>query len=395
MEGVTLYRNELAGLPFSGLMNDFISYIDRGARTTRNALNNLKQFAAWMKFRAITAPQRQDIISFRDWLLSEHEAVALDPGTASGWSFRRTASGAVRMVSCRPSTCRAYLQTVKQFFSWTASNGYYPNVAANVHAPRIGTGHKKDSLTASEVVTVEASIRARTVEHEAAASDARKDTAGRIQRATEQGKRLYAMYLLAVNAGLRTVELSRANIKDLETKNGLTYLYIHGKGRAEADQKKPLAPEVAEALRDYLDSRTDFRTGSSPLFVATGNRSGGRRIAETTISTMLKRALQAAGFDSERITAHSLRHTVGDGIMQITGKNIYKTQLYMRHSSPATTEIYLDNDKAAQDAETARRLYAYYHGTADASGLDKLHGILARMNAEQIETLCGIAAAIA
>ena len=58
-----------------------------------------------------------------------------------------------------------------------------------------------------------------------------------MKRSTEQGKRLYAMYLLAVNAGLRTIEISRANIKDLETKGGKTWLYIWGKGHSEADQK--------------------------------------------------------------------------------------------------------------------------------------------------------------
>lgn len=59
-----------------------------------------------------------------------------------------------------------------------------------------------------------------------AAQEARKDTAGRMQRSGEQGKRLYAIYLLAVNAGLRTIEISRANVKDLETKGGQSWLYI-------------------------------------------------------------------------------------------------------------------------------------------------------------------------
>ncbi len=52
--------------------------------------------------------------------------------------------------------------------------------------------------------------------------------------------------------------------------------------------------------------------------------------------------MQAAGFDSERLTAHSLRHTAGQNVMELTGNNIYDTQMYMRHSSPKTTEIYLN-----------------------------------------------------
>ena len=155
-----------------------------------------------------------------------------------------------------------------------------------------------------------------------------KDTAGRVQRSTEQGRRLYAIYLLAVTAGLRTVEIHRANVRDFEEKNGAAWLYIYGKGHTEADQKKALAPEVAEAIRDYLDSRTDQYTGSSPLFVSTGNRSGGKRIAVTTISTMLKKAMQEAGYNSERLTAHSLRHTAGTAVMEMTG-DLYRTQQYL------------------------------------------------------------------
>ena len=216
-----------------------------------------------------------------------------------------------------------------------------------------------------------------------------------MQRSTEQGKRLYAMYLLAVNAGLRTVEISRANVKDLETKGGRTWLYVWGKGHNEPDQKKPIAPEVKAALDDYLQSRADRPTGSAPLFVSTGNRSRGQRIAPTTISTMLKQAMQQAGFNSERLTAHSLRHTTGQTVMSITGDNIYKTQMYMRHSSPKTTEIYLENDSTAQDEAIAQQLYNRYHGIEESAGnRDQLKSIIAVMTPEQIDQLAAVAKAI-
>lgn len=121
---------------------------------------------------------------------------------------------------------------------------------------------------------IENSIAQKAQEATQAAADAAKDTAGRMQRSTEQGKRLYAMYLLAVNAGLRTVEISRANVKDIVTKGSSTWLYIWGKGRTEPDQKKAIAPEIMAAIKDYMQSRTDRPTGNSPLFVSTGNRSG-------------------------------------------------------------------------------------------------------------------------
>ena len=372
------------------IFNDFVSFLDRGERTTRTYLANLRQFGAWLAYEEIRRPVRQDIVSYRDWLSAEHDAIEFAPETSKGWRYR---SGADITTICKPSTVRLYMQSVKQLFKWTAAEGIYPDIAANIHSPKVRADiHKKDAFTASEVLTIERSISAHAQERAEAQAQQRKDTAGRLQRSTEQGKRLYAMYLLAVNAGLRTIEISRANIKDLETKGGQTWLYIWGKGHTEADQRKPIAPEVYAAVKDYLSSRTDRPTGSSPLFVSTGNRSHGKRIASTTISTMLKGAMKEAGFDSERLTAHSLRHTAGTAVQELTG-NLYTTQKYMRHSNPATTEIYLHNETEKQEAGIAKQLYAFYHGEADTAQ-GKLERILAGMDSAKIEALAQYAAGL-
>ena len=379
----------------ASLFTAFVDYIDRSQSTTRTYLTNLRQFMAWMKFQQITQPARQDIIAYREWLIAEHDAIEFDAGTSEGWKYRTDHSGNRQRLSCKPYTVKQYIQSVRQFFAWAAAEGLYPNIAANIHTPKIAEAHKKDGLTALDVRTIEESITSTAEARQEAAAEARKDTAGRMQRSTEQGKRLYAMYLLAVNAGLRTVEISRANVRDLEAKNGTACLYVWGKGHTEPDARKPLAPAVYAAIKDYLNSRTDNPTGASPLFVATGNRSGGKRLATTTISTMLKRAMQAAGYDSSRLTAHSLRHTAGQNVMQLTGDNIYLTQMYMRHSNPKTTEIYLDNETAAQDATIAQRLYDHYHGNqANATAADKLQEAAASMNPAQLEQLAAIAAAM-
>jgi integrase/recombinase XerC len=377
------------------LFSDFVAWIDRSANTARAYIINLRQFAAWLRFSSITRPVRQDIISYRDYLTTEHDAIRLDADSSSGWSYRTDSTGQPVRVMCKPSTVAQYLRSVCQFFRWTASNGYYPDIAANIHAPKVKHDiHRKDALTADEVRAIEQSITERAADSLTDAEAAAKDTAGRMQRSTEQSKRLFAMYLLTVTAGLRTIELSRANVKDIETKGGSTWIYIWGKGHTEPDTKKPIAPEVAEVIRDYLASRTDHYTGSSPLFVATGNRSGGKRLAATTISTMLKRAMQAAGYDSERLTAHSLRHTAGTNTMEITG-DLYLTQRYMRHSNPATTEIYLHVDTERNESDIAQRLYNLYHGIDDqCDSSKKLQVAMQRMNPQQLEQLAEIANAM-
>ena len=397
MEALEIYnsRNLTPAQDFNpGLFDDFVAWIDRSEKTTRTYLTNLKQFMAWLKYAAVVNPIRQDIISYRQWLTAEHEAIKLDPDSITGWKYRTDAHGNPLKINCKPNTIAQYLRSVCQFFRWTAANNLYPDIAANIHAPKLRHDrHSKEALTAPEVLAIEKSIAQRAQERTQAAQNAQKDAAGRLQRSTEQGKRIYAMYLLAVNAGLRTIELNRANVKDLVTKGGQTWLYIWGKGHTEPDQRKPLAPEVAAAVKEYLKSRTDKPTGNSPLFVSTGNRSRGKRIAPTTISTMLKRAMQEAGFDSERITAHSLRHTAGTNVQEITG-NLYATQLYMRHSNPATTEIYLHTETEQAEAGIAQQLYNLYHGTG-TDNRAKLEQLISRLTPEKLEQLTGIAAAMA
>lgn len=370
--------NNMAVVPAAALQlnlfDEFVSFIDRSEKTAQTYITNLRQFAAWLQYSAITRPTRADVMSYRDYLAAEHDSIRLDTENADGWTYNRDRMGNILRTICKPNTVAQYLRSVCQFFRWTSANGYYPNVAENIHAPKIRhDAHRKEALTAADVVTIESTI----------------------ETSTERGKRLYAMYLLAVNAGMRTIELERANVKDIEVKNGNAVIYIWGKGHSEADQKKPIAPEVYAAVKEYLAARTDRPNGNSPLFVATGNRSGGKRIAARTISQMLKQAMKQAGYDSERITAHSLRHTAGTAVMELTG-NLYTTQKYMRHSNPATTEIYLHNETEKQDAATAQNLYNYFHGLDNGSGvqMDSLLQAIKTMNAEQIAQLSSIAAAM-
>lgn len=319
----------------------FISYID-GAKTTAGTyMRNLRQFAAWLYDHGITEPRREDIIQFRDDMLTK----------------------------CKPGTVAQYLRTVKAFYKWGTLEGIFPrDITVNIKPPKVKSfkagAPRKDRFTAEDVLTIEESIKENAGEAVRAVYTSEKDTAGKLERTTEQGKRLFCMFLLAVNNGMRVIELSRANVKDFEIIKGQGYINIWGKGHTEADTRKPLAPEITAALVDYLKSRRDHPTGSAPLFVSTGNRSGGKRIAPTTISKMLKAAMKAAGYNSEKYTAHSLRHTAAQNVLAVTNDNIYMTQNYMRHSSPDITEVYLKfgEKEARKEIEIAAALYDHYHG---------------------------------
>lgn len=373
------------------LFDSFIDWIDRTENTAKTYLNHLRQFFAWTKYRDIIKPIREDIVAFRDWLLSEHEAIQYDRET--GWTYRRDKAGRILLLICTPSTAAQYLRSVKQFFRWTGAAGLYPDIAQNVRPPKIAHGvHKRDALTVEQVQTVEESIKENSLARIETAKTERKDTEGRTQRQTEQGARLLAMYELAVTAGLRVVELSRARVKDFEENDGQAFLWIHGKGHSEADTRKPLAPEVADAVKKYLHIRGGQLAGNEPLFTSTGNRSGGRRIAARTIGSMIKKALRAAGLNSRRITAHSLRHTAGTTLYEMTA-DLYAVQKYMRHEHPSTTETYIHADTERKEADFAARLYDIYHGKeADEEG--KLAAIIARLPKNKLGELAKVAEAM-
>lgn len=304
---------------FSGdLFTSFIEYSSVKDTTMRGYITCLKSFAQWMAANGITQPVRKDVQDYDKYL------------AASGY---------------KTGTRQQYLGAVKHFFKWTAAEGLYPNISDNLKGAKVKREqpHKKDPLPRSAVPVIAESI----------------------DRTTEQGKRLYAMYLLFISCGLRTVEVSRANVEDMKTLNGITYLYVWGKGHDEPDTPVELPPEVKEAIEDYLASRSDKYTKKSPLFISTSNRSGHdenrlptKRIAPTTISASIKKLMKGAGFDSDRLTCHSLRHTSNTGAYKAT-HSLYLTQQHARHVDPATTEIYVHAEER-EERHTEVMVYDYY-----------------------------------
>lgn len=335
------------------LFRRFIEYTDREPATTKGYLTCLRRFLEWAMENGVAQPQRPDILAYKEYL--------------NGSTFGRSGTDPLKA-----GTRQQYLRAVRHFFKWTAAEGLYPNVADNIHGIKLRHDtHKKDALS----------------------RDAVKGIADSIGRSGETGKRLYFMYLLCISCGLRTVELSRANIEDVKSAGSRTYLYVQGKGHTEHDQPVLLVPEVKDALRDYLGSRKDHFTGKSPLFVSTSNRSKGKRIAPTTISTLLKRALVQAGYDSDRLTAHSLRHTSGTGAYKATG-NLFLTQKHQRHTDPATTEIYIHAEERAE-RDTEQQVFDYFFKENPENDPRKeALALLAGLSAGKLRQVCDFIKAI-
>lgn len=167
--------------------DSFVNYIDRTDTTTRNYKSYIRHFAEWLTGQGIEQPTRDTVKAYKDHL------------KAAGY---------------KPTTQAVYLAAVKYFFKWTAWEGIYPNISERIHGATIRHDvHRRDALEQGDVKTI----------------------ADSIDRTTEQGRRNYALFLLAVTCGLRTCEISRADVGDIKTKGDRKYLYIMGKGHSEKD----------------------------------------------------------------------------------------------------------------------------------------------------------------
>lgn len=267
----------------------FIDYLDASPKTVETYKKALRQFFNYLALHGIRQPQREDVLAFRDDL---------------------------KTSGLKPTTVQNYITATRIFFKWTEQERLYPNIAEHVKGAKLDKNHKKDYLTSRQTKEVLASI----------------------ETYTEEGLRNYAILSLMVTGGLRTIEVSRANVGDLRTVGENTVLFIQGKGREEKTEYIKISAPVEKALRTYLKER-GFTTEEQPLFTSTSNNSKGKRITTRTVSAVVKNAFKNAGYDSNRLTAHSLRHTAIT-LALLAGRDITEVQQFARHANLNTTMIY-------------------------------------------------------
>lgn len=298
MKELTIRTTEIQAQTLSEeLYTRFVSYLDATPKTAETYSRAIKQFFKYIQLNGISQPTREDVISFREELKADH----------------------------KPTTVQLYIQALRLFFSWTEQERIYPNIAQHVKGAKISKDHKKDYLTGSQI----------------------KNVLGKIDRSTPQGRRDYAMFALMTTGGLRDIEVHRANIEDLRTLGDTTVLYLQGKGREERTDYVKIPAEVERAIRESLADRKDTQ-GKKPLFISLSNNSKGERITTRSISGAIKASLKRAGYDSDRLTAHSLRHTAVT-LSLLGGNSLQEVQQFARHTNIATTQIYAHNLERAKN----------------------------------------------
>ena len=245
-------------------------------------------FFAWVEVtgRTVSALTVADIIAYKEHLLN---------------------------VGKSSLTVASYINSIRRFYEWAEANKFYPNIAKGVHAPKRKQEFKKKPLTVGKVGEL--------LRHEQA-----------------QSPRDYAIVNLCVRTGLRCIEIVRANVSDITYIGEQRVLMVQGKGRVEKDNFVILTDAAYKPIADYLNTRKNT-DANAPLFVSESNRNNGGRMTTRAVSGLIKDGLRGVGLDNRAFTAHSLRHTAGTNVLR-AGGSIEQVQYMLRHSNPATTQIY-------------------------------------------------------
>jgi len=270
------------------LLHRFAASQDVAPASRSTYLRTIRQFFRWVKEQGLplSTLTRAEVLRYKEELLA----------------------GGMSSLSVG-----AYLTSVRRFFAWAEGEKVYPNIARDVKGPKRKQQFRKQALSAEKAKEV-------------------------LSLHQGQALRDHAILNLLLRTGLRTIEVVRANVEDITHKGGTRVLLVHGKGRSEKDAFVILTDRAYQPIADYLASRGKVKAGE-PLFTSASNNSKGGRLTTRTVSAIAKNSLRSVGLDSREYTAHSLRHTTAVTIMR-AGGSIEDAQHVLRHSSPATTQIY-------------------------------------------------------
>ncbi|HZR91350.1 MAG TPA: tyrosine-type recombinase/integrase [Gaiellaceae bacterium] len=168
-------------------------------------------------------------------------------------------------------------------------------------------------------------------------------------RSRLDGVRDFAILILLARLGLRSIEVARLELDDLDWRAG--ELVVRGKARRQ--DRLPLPSDVGEALAAYLsqrgphDSRRVFLTLRAPT----------RPVRADLVGDVVQRACRRAGVG--HVGAHRLRHTLASELLR-EGASLIDVSQVLRHRDLATTAIYAKIDlgrlrQVAQPWPGARR----------------------------------------
>jgi site-specific recombinase XerD len=155
-----------------------------------------------------------------------------------------------------------------------------------------------------------------------------------VDRGTDTGARNFAIMTVIARLGLRSIEVARLELRDVDWRAG--ELVVRGKGRRQ--DRLPLPDEVGAALVAYL-SRGRNPHGSRHLFLTCRAPRG--PIRADLVGDVVDRACLQAGLP--HVSPHQLRHALAGELLR-RGAGLVAISQILRHQDLATTALYAKVD---------------------------------------------------
>jgi len=292
-------------------IKSFLENLDLKHQSIKNYESILNSYVTYIKSRNIKCPKRSDVINYRSYLW--HKGL-------------------------ESTSVQKHMIVIKNFYKWARlyqkhyglDEAYLSDIAEGIKGAKIESVYRKEPLSLEQAKRLLEVAKAEI-----------KDVIG---------YRNYAIILLMLVTGMRTIEVSRAKLSDLSVINKESILYIQGKGKDGKDQFVKLPQQVVIAIQEYRSKRIDK---NKFLFTTHINKSSDLPLSKDYIGKMIKKMLIKAEIKSPKITPHSLRHTTA--YMNLKhGGTLEATQQLLRHKHIETTLIYAHNIRRLEDKSEYR-----------------------------------------
>lgn len=243
-------------------------------------------------------------------------------------SKRDDAQGSMAIVAA--ATFNQRRSILSSFYAYAVVSEVLPSNPILGIKPRAGTKHAAHSLRPEQV----------------------KAFMDRIDRATPDGLRDYALLSIAFTTGHRASELASLRLGHIRKSEGKMIIDWNRVKGDHIKMNNVLEANVATALATYMASiygeQWEAMSADTPIWISFSDRNKGKPIGTRTISYICE-----ARIDTSKV--HTTRHTAA---VRLSRKNVPLADIgrFLGHSNLKTTSDYLEEQVAWADAYTAPML---------------------------------------
>lgn len=242
------------------------------------------------------------------------------------------------------STKNKYLISAKVFCRELHKRGFFEtDISQDIKSFKESKKHKREGLSVQDVEKVFSRLESTK---------------------TDEDIRAKAIITLLALQGLRQIEVSRLDVKDVDFITGVAM--VQGKG---ADDKEIvyLNPYTLEVLKGYIQH---YSIKSGALFTSLSNNSKRTRLSTRSIRNIVTNLLGEVGIKKN---VHGFRHYFTTELIRKYKGDLSLVSNYTRHKSLETLQIY--NDAVITKNDLPRFFGVFENITNKGIGNEQLQGI--------------------